>query len=148
MSSDGCPGGLMYFSFSKKMLYLGREYPKGSAYFRERLKAAFLKNKDVTDPEKIRKLVARGDFVIKELEALYFLRKYRAMKKRYYEPEKWLTHSTIWTICDEMQVCEASAHHPAVLMGRSPYHRNHRRKQGFLEVIHLEESATKNTFNA
>lgn len=47
-----------------------------------------MKNKDVTDPEKIKQLVARGDFVIKELEALYFLRKYRAMKKRYYEPEE------------------------------------------------------------
>ncbi|XP_068442208.1 LYR motif-containing protein 5A [Clinocottus analis] len=72
----------------KTLLYLGRDYPQGAAYFRERLKCAFMKNKDVSDPEKIQKLVARGDFVIKELEALYFLRKYRAMKKRYYEPEK------------------------------------------------------------
>lgn len=47
-----------------------------------------MKNKDETDPEKIKQLVARGDHVIKELEALYFLRKYRAMKKRYYDPEK------------------------------------------------------------
>ncbi|MEQ2282607.1 LYR motif-containing protein 5A [Ameca splendens] len=70
-----------------QLLYLGREYPKGAAYFRERLKFAFMKNKDETDPEKIKQLVARGDHVIKELEALYFLRKYRAMKKRYYEPE-------------------------------------------------------------
>lgn len=70
-----------------QLLYLGREYPKGTTYFRERLKAAFTKNKDVTDPEKIQKLIERGEFVIKELEALYFLRKYRAMKKRYYEPE-------------------------------------------------------------
>lgn len=82
MGSDGSFNPL-------KLLYLGREYPQGSAYFRERLKSAFMKNKDVTDPEKIKQLVARGDFVIKELEALYFLRKYRAMKKRYYEPEKW-----------------------------------------------------------
>ncbi|XP_026217774.1 LYR motif-containing protein 5A-like isoform X2 [Anabas testudineus] len=72
----------------KNLLYLGRDYPQGSAYFRERLKSAFMKNRDVTDPEKIKKLVARGDFVIKELEALYFLRKYRAMKKRYYDPDK------------------------------------------------------------
>ncbi|KAL6459981.1 hypothetical protein MHYP_G00317400 [Metynnis hypsauchen] len=71
----------------KNLLYLGREYPKGTVYFRERLKVAFMKNKDVTDPEKIRKLIDRGEFVIKELEALYFLRKYRAMKKRYYDPE-------------------------------------------------------------
>ncbi|KAK7901995.1 hypothetical protein WMY93_018764 [Mugilogobius chulae] len=72
----------------KNLLYLGREYPQGSVYFRERLKAAFMKNKDVTDPEKIKKLVAKGDFVIKELEAMYYLRKYRTLKKRYYEPEK------------------------------------------------------------
>ncbi|XP_069556177.1 LYR motif-containing protein 5A [Brachyistius frenatus] len=72
----------------KNLLYLGREYPKGAAYFRDRLKSSFMKNKDVTDPDRIKQLVARGDFVIKELEALYFLRKYRTMKKRYYEPEK------------------------------------------------------------
>lgn len=78
---------LLFVFLVLKLLYLGREYPKGSVYFRERLKSAFLKNRDVTDPEKIQKLIHRGEFVIKELEALYFLRKYRAMKKRYYEPE-------------------------------------------------------------
>ncbi|XP_077034078.1 electron transfer flavoprotein regulatory factor 1 [Agelaius phoeniceus] len=72
----------------KNLLYLGREYPKGADYFRSRLKAAFLKNKDETDPEKIKQLIARGEFVIKELEALYFLRKYRAMKQRYYSDDK------------------------------------------------------------
>ncbi|XP_055794151.1 electron transfer flavoprotein regulatory factor 1 isoform X1 [Salvelinus fontinalis] len=71
----------------KNLLFLGREYPKGADYFRERLKRAFMKNKDVTDPKEIKKLVDRGEFVIKELEALYYLRKYRAMKKRYYEEE-------------------------------------------------------------
>uniref|UniRef100_A0A8C5JS17 Electron transfer flavoprotein regulatory factor 1 n=1 Tax=Junco hyemalis TaxID=40217 RepID=A0A8C5JS17_JUNHY len=72
----------------QRLLYLGREYPKGADYFRSRLKAAFLKNKDETDPEKIKQLIARGEFVIKELEALYFLRKYRAMKQRYYSDDK------------------------------------------------------------
>lgn len=86
------------FSRSLKLLYLGREYPQGSAYFRDRLKSAFMKNKDVTDPAKIKNLVARGEFVIKEIEALYFLRKYRAMKKRYYEPDKWSTHTL--STCD------------------------------------------------
>ncbi|XP_078409767.1 electron transfer flavoprotein regulatory factor 1-like [Cetorhinus maximus] len=69
----------------KNLLYLGKEYPKGEDYFRDRLKKAFIKNKDVTDPEQIKTLIARGQFVIKELEALYYLRKYRAMKQRYYE---------------------------------------------------------------
>lgn len=75
------------FFFFFKLLYLGREYPKGADYFRSRLKAAFLKNKDVKDPEKIKQLIARGEFVIKELEALYFLRKYRALKQRYYSDD-------------------------------------------------------------
>ena len=39
-------------------------------------------------PEKIKELIARGEFVMKELEALYFLRKYRAMKQRYYSDTK------------------------------------------------------------
>uniref|UniRef100_A0A8C8T188 Electron transfer flavoprotein regulatory factor 1 n=1 Tax=Pelusios castaneus TaxID=367368 RepID=A0A8C8T188_9SAUR len=72
----------------KNLLYLGREYPKGTDYFRNRLKAAFLKNKDVKDPEKVKQLIARGEFVIKELEALYYLRKYRAMKQRYYDDDE------------------------------------------------------------
>ncbi|KAG7456209.1 hypothetical protein MATL_G00249350 [Megalops atlanticus] len=71
----------------KNLLFLGREYPKGANYFRERLKTAFMKNRDETDPEKIKTLIARGEFVIKELEALYYLRKYRALKKRYYEDD-------------------------------------------------------------
>lgn len=70
-----------------KLLYLGKEYPKGRDYFRTRLKAAFLKNKGVTDPKEIKQLIARGEFVIKELEALYFLRKYRALKRRYYDDD-------------------------------------------------------------
>ncbi|KAK6482675.1 electron transfer flavoprotein regulatory factor 1-like [Huso huso] len=72
----------------KDLLYLGREYPKGADYFKDRLKMAFLKNKGVTDPEKIKELIGRGEYVIKELEALYYLRKYRAMKQRYYEEGK------------------------------------------------------------
>jgi Complex 1 protein (LYR family) len=63
---------------------MGRDYPKGYEYFRSRTKAAFLKNQHVTDPEVIQALLARGDFVLKELEALYYLRKYRSLKQRYY----------------------------------------------------------------
>ncbi|KAM4747988.1 electron transfer flavoprotein regulatory factor 1 [Rhinophrynus dorsalis] len=72
----------------KNLLFLGREYPKGENYFKERLKKAFMKNKDVKDPEKIKELIARGEYVIKELEALYYLKKYRAMKQRYYEDKQ------------------------------------------------------------
>jgi len=63
---------------------MGRDYPKGYEYFRGRTKSAFLKNRDVSDTETIQMLIARGEFVLKELEALYMLRKYRTLKKRYY----------------------------------------------------------------
>ncbi|CAG0886240.1 unnamed protein product [Darwinula stevensoni] len=68
----------------KNLLFLGREYPQGYEYFRDRLKKAFLKNKGVTDQKEIQMLLARGEYVIKEIEALYMLRKYRTLKQRYY----------------------------------------------------------------
>ena len=38
-----------------------------------------------TDPEEIQALIKRGEFVIKEIEALYSLKKYRTLKKNYYD---------------------------------------------------------------
>ena len=70
---------------ASQLLHMGREYPLGYDYFRSRLKNAFLKNRDVTDPGEVEKLIARGEYVVKELEALYMLKKYRTMKRRYYE---------------------------------------------------------------
>lgn len=71
--------------FSLQLLYYGREYPLGYDYFQPRVKAAFLKNKDVKDPEKIQQLLDHGQYIIKEIEALYMLRKYRTLKRRYYK---------------------------------------------------------------
>ena len=31
--------------------------------------------------------MAKGDYIIKELEALYMLKKYRTLKRRYYKDE-------------------------------------------------------------
>lgn len=64
---------------------MGKEYPLGYEYFRSRLKIAFMRNREVTDPQKIEELINRGQFLVKELEALYMLKKYRTLKKRYYE---------------------------------------------------------------
>jgi len=68
----------------KNLLHLGREYPAGYDYFKGKLKAGFLKNKDMTEPRDIKKKLAGGRYIMKELEALYMLKKYRAMKSRYY----------------------------------------------------------------
>ncbi|GJJ70363.1 hypothetical protein EMPS_02712 [Entomortierella parvispora] len=69
----------------KQLSYLGREYPAGSDFFHKKLKSAFLKNKDLKDPAEIQKRIDLGDYVCKEIEAMYHINKYRAMKKRYYE---------------------------------------------------------------
>lgn len=62
---------------------MGRDYPQGYEFFRMRLKNAFQRNSDITDPEQIQLLVKRGEFVVKEIEALYMLKKYRTLKERY-----------------------------------------------------------------
>ncbi|KAH0539526.1 LYR motif-containing protein 5A [Cotesia glomerata] len=69
----------------KELLYMGKDYPQGYKFFRENLKKAFMKNKYETDPEKIEKMIDRGKYVMKEIESLYMLKKYRTMKRRYYE---------------------------------------------------------------
>lgn len=67
----------------KTLLHLGKDWPKGYDFFRDRLKKAFLKNKDVSDPEQIEKMIKHGEYVKKEIEALYMLKKYRTLKRRY-----------------------------------------------------------------
>lgn len=62
---------------------MGHDYPKGYEYFRTRLRKAFNKNKEECNPEQIDKMIEHGNYVIKELEALYMLRKYRTLKNRY-----------------------------------------------------------------
>jgi len=69
----------------KQLLHMGKDYPKGYDYFRIRLHKAFSKNRNEKDPEKIQQLLSHGEFVVRELEAMYYLRKYRALKQRYYE---------------------------------------------------------------
>ena len=66
---------------------MGREYPLGYKYYRERCHKAFDKNRTETDPQKIEEMIKRGEYVIKEIEALYRLKKYRFLKKSYYKDE-------------------------------------------------------------
>ncbi|KAK4191273.1 hypothetical protein QBC35DRAFT_487818 [Podospora australis] len=67
----------------KQLLYLGREYPQGYDYFRPRLHRAFMANANLTDESAIKQGIARAQFVQKEIEALYYLKRYRTLRKRY-----------------------------------------------------------------
>jgi len=66
---------------------MGREYPQGYDYFRVRCHNAFMKNKNLA-PDQVEEWIKKGDYITKELEALYMLKKYRTLKRRYY-PEDW-----------------------------------------------------------
>lgn len=73
--------------FALQLQYLGREYPGGAEKFRQKCHDVFVRNRNETDPAKIATMIKQGEFVVKELEALYSLRKYRAMKRRYYDED-------------------------------------------------------------
>lgn len=50
----------------RQLAYLGREYPAGyNNFFRPKLKAAFMKKKDLKDEEEIKKSIALGEYVCK-----------------------------------------------------------------------------------
>ena len=70
---------------SIQLIYLGRSYPKDPEIMTQRIHSAFIKNKDVKDPKEIQALVDKGQYIVKELEALYMLKKYRTLKSRYYD---------------------------------------------------------------
>lgn len=64
---------------------MGRDYPINSGgypNFRRNLKLAFEKTKIESEAD-LTQALKKGDFVIKELEALYFLARYRDMKRKY-----------------------------------------------------------------
>jgi hypothetical protein len=42
-----------------------------------------MRNKDLA-PAEVESWIEKGNYIIKELEALYMLKKYRTLKRRYY----------------------------------------------------------------
>ncbi|KAI1120630.1 complex 1 protein [Nemania abortiva] len=67
----------------KELLHLGKDYPLGFSYFRPRLHRAFMANAQLQKEEDVQKGIERAEFVRKEIEALYYLKRYRTLRKRY-----------------------------------------------------------------
>ena len=72
----------------KQLIYLGREYPKNPEVMTAKIHDVFKRNASESDPKKIEDLIDKGNYIVKELEALYYLRKYRTLKRRYYDTEE------------------------------------------------------------
>ncbi|KAM0791826.1 hypothetical protein ACM66B_004085 [Microbotryomycetes sp. NB124-2] len=71
-------------SLYKELYYLGREYPDPNYPIHKKLHACFLSHVGA-DKAKLEQGIAKAQFIKRELETMYFLRKYRAMKGRYYD---------------------------------------------------------------
>ncbi|XP_059079641.1 electron transfer flavoprotein regulatory factor 1-like [Tigriopus californicus] len=67
----------------KTLIHLGRDYPQNPRGFQANVHRVFMKNRDVREEHTIEALIAQGQYVVKELEALYMLKKYRTLKRRY-----------------------------------------------------------------
>ncbi|KAG0159763.1 hypothetical protein PDIDSM_7287 [Penicillium digitatum] len=59
--------GVKPYASYVELLFLGREYPLGYQYFRDRLHRAFTSQTHITDEEQIRKGITRAEFVKKAL---------------------------------------------------------------------------------
>ncbi|KAI0118964.1 hypothetical protein F4814DRAFT_222283 [Daldinia grandis] len=70
-------------SIYKELLHRGRDYPKGYDYFRHQLHEAFWANASLRDEGEIKKAIGKARHAKKELEALYSLKRYRVLEKRY-----------------------------------------------------------------
>ncbi|RMZ78000.1 hypothetical protein DV737_g4072, partial [Chaetothyriales sp. CBS 132003] len=58
----------------KELLEMGKSYPLGYDYYRQRLHKAFMSQAHLRDVREIRKGIERAQYVKKEIEALYYLK--------------------------------------------------------------------------
>ena len=66
----------------KRCLTVGRDYPKGLDYVRERAKREFQKRAHVEGFE-LKQAINYGRFMVKEMVGVIQLKKYRVIKQRY-----------------------------------------------------------------
>ncbi|THV02790.1 hypothetical protein K435DRAFT_775275 [Dendrothele bispora CBS 962.96] len=68
----------------KELQRLGRDYPDPNYDIHGTIRRLFEKNKHLTDPSEIERALEHGEYMRKEILALYSLRKYRHLKRLYY----------------------------------------------------------------
>jgi hypothetical protein len=67
----------------RRVLHVGKDYPGGLAYVRQRAKGDFARNAGLTEERDILAAVHRGRWWVNEMVGVVQLRKYRAMAQRY-----------------------------------------------------------------
>jgi hypothetical protein len=67
----------------KRFVWVSSHYPAGRNFVLRKVKEEFFQHKDVVSEVEIKRLVAKGRYMVKELAAVSRLHKYRTLKKRY-----------------------------------------------------------------
>ncbi len=70
----------------KRCLIVGKVCPQGLEYARNRAKTMILQNSQITDDLELKRAVHKGRYMVKEMEAICMIHKYRSMRK--YDLEK------------------------------------------------------------
>merc|ERR1711917_102812 len=73
----------------KNMLWLGHDWHQGYDRYQKSLSGAFRANKGLESPEAIEAKLAHAEFVEREIIALYKLKRYRGMRRRYGAPNSY-----------------------------------------------------------
>ncbi|KAL4865695.1 hypothetical protein BDV12DRAFT_146302 [Aspergillus spectabilis] len=97
----------------KELLFMGRNYPLGYEYFRNRLHRAFSAQSNIKDDEEIKKRIARAEFVKKEIEALipiFSFISYHHANPEYTQAKMVLTNNKV--------LCQAISHVETALLER------------------------------
>lgn len=68
----------------KRVLVVGRDYPTGLEHVKKIWKPAFFHNKHLHDEEDILRAVHKGRQMVKEMQGVIQLKKYRSIKARYH----------------------------------------------------------------
>ena len=76
----------------KRILTVGKDYPAGLDFVREKAKTEFRKRKDVEGIE-LKRSVAYGRYMVWEMIGVIQLKKYRSIKRRYREDDEGATTS-------------------------------------------------------
>ena len=67
----------------KRLIIAGRSHPQGITYIREKVKVGFFGNKHLVNEIDVKRAIAKGRYMARELQSFTQFHKYRMMRKRY-----------------------------------------------------------------
>lgn len=83
MSGLAKPARALVRDLYRRFLLVGKDYPRGLPFVRERAKAAILQNASLTNEDEVMRAIAKGRWWVKEMIGVIQLKKYRTLRRTY-----------------------------------------------------------------